>query len=169
MKREFVLAALVATCISPWAVAQTGPGMTAQPGTVPHTMGDPGIGPGMMGGINPAALAGLDLTEEQRGKVTEIQRDLKRKLWSLMGSLRELRWKLQDAMMAREIDADAARKTYDAMAAHRKEMFEAGLDARKRIEAVLTKEQLEQLKQRKVTPPPAGGGVFGRHPGSVSP
>ena len=153
MNRGFALAALVAACVSPWAAAQMGPGAIGQPGTHPDMMGDAGMGSGTMGGIDPAALAALNLTEEQRGKVTEVQRDLKRKHWRLMGSLRELRWKLQDAMRAPELDAEAARKTYDAIVAIRREMFEAALDARKRIEAALTKEQLEQLKQRKITPP----------------
>jgi Spy/CpxP family protein refolding chaperone len=41
-------------------------------------------------------------------------------------------------------DADAM-KNYDAVAAVRKEMFANRLEARKRIEAVLTKEQRDQL------------------------
>jgi Spy/CpxP family protein refolding chaperone len=41
-------------------------------------------------------------------------------------------------------DAEA-KKNYEAMAALRKQMFETSLDARKRIEAVLTKEQRDKL------------------------
>jgi Spy/CpxP family protein refolding chaperone len=152
MKHSFAAAALAAACISPCAPGQTLPTMGDQ-GTGPGKLDRPVVGQGTIAGINPADLAALDLTEAQRDKVTEIQRDLRRAQWSVTGSIRELRWRQQDIMRAAEFDADAARKTHDAIAGLRKEMFEAALDARKRIEAVLTKQQLELLKQRRMTAP----------------
>lgn len=103
-------------------------------------------GGGMERGPGLAALEALNLTDEQRAKVTEIRRDLQRKNHSLMGSLREIRWKGQDVAKSAELDVAAARKLYDEGAAVRKQMFEARLEARAKAEAVLTKEQREQLR-----------------------
>ena len=114
----------------------------------------PGFG---MAGITAADLGALRLSEEQQAKLTEIQRDFQRKQWNLMGSIRETRWKQQDAMKAAELDVAAAQRNFEAIAKARREMFDAAVDARKRIEAVLTKEQLEALRQRRAaSPPPAG-------------
>jgi Spy/CpxP family protein refolding chaperone len=131
-----------------------GHGMMGGQGMGPGMMGGRGMmgghgmmGGGMMGGYGPGALAALKLTPEQRAKMTEVQRDIERKHWGLMGSMRELGWKAQDAAGAAQFDEAAMRKNYEAMAAIRKEMFEAGLDARKRLESVLTKEQREQLRR----------------------
>lgn len=108
-------------------------------------------GQGMMGGAmgqgpGLAALEALDLTPEQRAKITEIRRDVQRRNHALMGSLREIRWQSQDAAKSAELDVAAARKRYDEAAAVRKQMFEARLEARAKAEAVLTKEQREQLR-----------------------
>lgn len=152
MMKKIAAFALViaATCHVSMAGAETvaggGPGAAAP-------------GRGAIAGINPAALAALNLTEEQRAKVTEVQRGLQRAQWARMGALRELRWKHRDALDAPDFDPDAARKQYEAMAAIRKEMFEASLDARLRIEAVLTREQRQQLHQRRAPPIEGGRGA----------
>ena len=44
-------------------------------------------------------------------------------------------------------DEKAARKAYDATAAVHKQMFETTLGARKRMDAILTAEEREQLKR----------------------
>jgi len=116
-----------------------------------HGRGGMHGGPGMMGGAmgqgpGLAAIEALDLSAEQRNKVTEIRRDLQRRNHALMGSLREIRWKGQDLAKAPELDAAAARKLYDEGAAVHKQMFEARLEARAKAEAVLTKEQREKLR-----------------------
>ena len=130
-----------------------GPGMQGHgkmhgPGAGRGMMGGHGMGMRGMGGMGGfAGLEALNLTDEQRGKVTEIQRDLQRKTHGLKGSLREIRWQSQDAAKATEFDDAAARKRYDSQAAVRKQMFEARLEAHKRIQDVLTKEQREQLRK----------------------
>jgi Spy/CpxP family protein refolding chaperone len=178
MRMRFALAALAAATLSTIAVAQMGPGMGGgpgmgrgmmpadcpmQPGKTGEGMGHHGMmgggmgmmggGMGMMGGGMGmmGRLAALDLTPEQRAKVTEIQRDAMRKHHGFMGTMMEMRWKTQDAQKD-GFNADAARKQYDAMAAIRKEMFESGLKAREQFNAVLTPEQREKL--RASTPPP---------------
>ncbi len=117
-----------------------------------------GMGMEMAGPFGGRALESLNLTAEQKAKVTEIRRDLQRKRHGLMGSMHEARWQAEDARKGGEIDDAAARKAYDAVAAVRKQMFEAGLEARSRIRAVLTKEQVEKLRQappRRGAPPVA--------------
>ena len=177
MKTRFALAALAAACLSTVAAAQMGSGMNHPgmgPGMGGQGMG-PGMkggaecpmaqgmmggrghghgmmggrhgGPGMQGGPGFKALEALNLSEEQRGKVREIRRDLQRTNHALMGSLREIRWKGQDLAKAGTVDVAAAKKLYDEGAAVRKQMFEARLEARAKAEAVLTKEQREQLRK----------------------
>ena len=101
-----------------------------------------GMGPGMMGGYGPGGYDALDLSDEQRDKIATIQREVWKQHWALMGSMHELRGNFFGGKG--ESDADA-QKNYDAMAALQKQMFQSSLDARKRIDAVLTKEQREQL------------------------
>lgn len=146
MKARRAVAAAVAACFSTLAAAQMGPGADHR-GMGPGMMGGQGMGPGMMGGHDPAALERLGLNDEQRVKVRDIQRDMQRKHHALMGSMRDLRWQAEDNARSATFDEAAARKNYDAMAALRKQLFEARLDAHKRMEAVLTKEQREQLRK----------------------
>jgi len=142
-----------------------GGGMMGRHGGMGGGMMGGGMGGGMMGGgmmgggmmghhLPPGLLASLNLTPEQQAKVTEIQREAQRKRHGFMGSMRELRWKGQDAQKD-GFNEDAARKQFDAMAALRKEMFESGLATRKQIDAVLTPEQREKLKKARPGPRPA--------------
>ena len=176
MRTRFALAALAAATLSTLAAAQMGPGMghgmghgmgpgMGQPdcpmmGQGMGGMGGKGMrhgqggmhGGGMMGddmarGPGLAAIEALDLTPEQRAKVTELRREVQRRNHALMGSMREIRWKGQDLRSAPELDAAAARKLYDEGAAVRKQMFESRLEARAKAEALLTKEQREQLRK----------------------
>jgi Spy/CpxP family protein refolding chaperone len=102
---------------------------------------------GMREGPGLRDIEALDLTAEQRGKLTQIRRDLQRRTHALMGSMHEVGWKRQDLAAAPELDVAAARKLYDEGAAVRKQIFEARLEARAKAEAVLTKEQREQLRK----------------------
>jgi len=113
-----------------------------------------GMGPGMMGGMMGSGMmvganpyAGLDLSAEQRAKVSDIQEGLWRKQWDLMGKMHEERYHMYQLMSGVTPDDASARKAYQAMADAHKKMFDAMLDARKQIDAVLTKEQREKLKR----------------------
>ena len=159
MIRILTVAALVAMVLPSGAFAESGEGqvvvltgaMPAPDERAPATT--------MIPGVNPAALAGLKLTADQRNKVTEIERDLKRKQWKLIGSIRELRWKQQDAFKAPEVNVEAVRRNYEEMSALRKQMFDVALDARKRIESVLTREQLVEVSEWANPSQPAHGVV----------
>ena len=172
MKRKWIAAA-AAAIFSATAFAQMGPGMMGGygsgggygmgqgmmggmgPGMMggmgPGMMGGYGMGPGMMGGVGPGMMGGygglgrLNLNDEQRAKIGEIQQDVARKQWELMGKMHEQGFHMQQ--FGPGVDENAARKAYQAMADAHKGMFELSLDSRKRIESVLTKDQLEQLRR----------------------
>ena len=139
-----------------------GPGMMGQgmgPGMMGYGMMGQGMGPGMMSGMmGPGMMYGadryasLDLSAEQRSKISAIQEQLWRKRWDLMGKMHEERYHMHRLMSGAVTDDAAARKAYQAMADAHKQMFDAMLDARKHIDALLTKEQREQLRRA------AGGG-----------
>lgn len=126
-------------------------------------MGDWGNGPGMMGyGAGPGMMrgygmgsgammqgaweGGLDLTDEQRVKIHQIQDETRRSHWSVMGRMMDQQAKLRDLYDAPKRDSAAIDTTYKAIDDMRQQMISSSADARKRIEAVLTKKQLEQLR-----------------------
>lgn len=112
-------------------------------------MADHGMGGAMMsGGMMGHGPAIPDLTNEQRTQIAQIQRELHRKQWALMGQMHEHVWQPGGAMQGGAFDEQAARQAYDQMAAIRKQMFENTLDARKRIDSLLTPQQREQWRSR---------------------
>lgn len=137
MKSQFIAAA-AAALLATTAWAQMGPSMMGG-------YGPQGMGPGMIGGYG--AYAGLNLSDEQRTKITTIQREVSHKQWELMGKMHDEDFQMHQFFDSGKTDDAAARKAYQAMADAHKQMFEATLDARKRIDAVLSNEQREQLKR----------------------
>lgn len=113
-----------------------------------HGMGRGGIG--MMGGGY--GLDMPDLTDGQRAKIADIQKEFRRKQWALMGQMHEQMsdqgWHSGRGMHGSAFDGPAERKAYDTMAALRKQMFENSLEARQRIDSVLTPQQREQWRSR---------------------
>lgn len=90
-----------------------------------------------------------DLTEAQRAQLADIRKDFHRRQWALMDRMREQGGQLAGAMLVGSpMDEQAARQAYDARAAIRKQMFENSLDARKRINNLLTPQQRERLRPR---------------------
>ncbi|QDZ27918.1 periplasmic heavy metal sensor [Noviherbaspirillum sp. UKPF54] len=143
-----------------------GPGMMGGYGMGPEMMGGPGMmngygmGPGMMGGYGmPHGMMGgygmggmeyavPDLTSDQRSKIAAAQKEFRQKQWQSMEKMQELHFQAEDIYREGKFDEQAARKNYDAMAAARKQMFENMLEQRKRIDAILTPQQREQLQRR---------------------
>jgi len=113
--------------------------------------GGGGHGPGMMGGgpgWGSDVYTDLDLSKEQRDKIADIQSQVRRQEWGLMRGMHEQGWHMADAWRDGTFDEQEARKAFDAMTQQRKAMFELMIDAQKRIDAVLTPAQREQLKRR---------------------
>jgi len=117
-----------------------GPGMMAAPGGY-------GMGPGMMGGgFRGEAYAGLDLTAEQRQKIAAIEQATAKAQWQLMGTMHQQGHHMY-GMSGPGIDEADARKAFQTMTETQKAMFETQLEARKKVDAVLTKEQRDQLRR----------------------
>lgn len=150
MKRKLIAIAAAAAFFSAPALAH-GPmmgggmmgGYGAQ-GMGPGMMGPGMMGPGTMGGYGDP---GIDLSDEQRAKIADIRREAARKQWELMGRLHEQQFHMHDFFGPGKVDESAARKAYDQMAAAHKQMFETTLEARQRVNAVLTDEQRKQLER----------------------
>lgn len=127
-----------------------GPGMMGGYGMGPGMMGGSGpgygMGPGMMGGYGPGFGYGVELSAEQREKIGEIQQEFAGKHWELMGKLHARGGPMAEAFGG-PFDEKAARGAYDTIAQAHKEMFEAQLQMRKRVEAVLTPQQREQMQR----------------------
>jgi Spy/CpxP family protein refolding chaperone len=134
--------------MGPGMMGGYGPGYGMDPGMMGYG-GGYGMGPGMMmGGCGSYGYgwAGLNLTDAQRGKIAKIQEESARQRWDLMGKMHEQGFKLRELYASGKLDDAAMRRAYDTMAAMRKSMFENDLEARKKLDAVLTKEQRQQLR-----------------------
>ncbi len=122
-----------------------GPGYGMGPGMMGGGYGPgQGMGPGMMGGGYGRGYAALDLSEDQRKKIDAIQEDVWRRQGALMGAMHAQAGRMHDDSGK---DDAAARAAFDTMATMHKQMFETRLEARKRIDAVLTPEQRKQLSR----------------------
>ena len=163
MKRKLILVALAGALAVPLALTAQpyggpgmmgggygpggyGPGYGMGPGG--YGMGPGIMGPGMMGGYGGWGPGyGLDLSAEQRQKLSDIQRELFNQRWQIMEKLHAADGPMAKAWGSGELDEKAARQAYEQMAQAHKQMFEAQLEARKRMDAVLTDEQRAQLKR----------------------
>lgn len=120
-----------------------GPGMMGYGGG-PGMMRGYGMGPGAM--MQGAWLGGLDLTDEQRTKINQIQDETRHSHWALMGKMMDQQAKLRDLYDAPKRDAAAIDGAYKSIDAMRQQMISSSADARKRIEGVLNKKQIEKLR-----------------------
>ncbi len=116
-----------------------------------------GYGPGMMGGgmmggygrggmMGLGPLYGLDLNEQQLAKLNQIQDETRRKNWSVMGRLQDERAQMRDLFLADKRDPAAIGKQAMKIADLRRQLLEAQVDAHNRVEALLSKEQKDQLR-----------------------
>lgn len=124
-----------------------GPGMMGGYGMKPWMMdGDCGMGTGMMGG-RMGLFDALDLTDEQQAKINKIQDETRKSHWSLMGEMMDQQAELRDLYSAPKQDSAAIDKAYKKLGQLQQKMYETSLEAQKRIEANLTKEQQEKIRK----------------------
>ncbi len=123
-------------------------------------MGMAGHGMGMTG---PMHLP--DLTDAQRGKINAIADDNRKKMWQLIGQRMDEQAKLRDLYAAETLDAGKILAVYDRMHQLKREMVAGHIKAHNDMLAVLTKEQREQLKNRRRGMPMSPGGSRGGMPG----
>jgi Spy/CpxP family protein refolding chaperone len=158
MRRNWIAFARTVPAFLAGAVhAQPGYGQGMMGGYGPGYYGGPGMmggyGPGMMGGYGPGMMGGWgsgprswglsDLTADQRSKIQQVQQEFWNKQWPLMQQMHSA----ELASDGSELDDQAARKQYETVSALHKQMFENRLEMRKKIEAILTPKQREQLRQ----------------------
>ena len=125
----------------------------------PESDGQSTMGPGMMGGYGPGYgmgtgmigwrnYRGLDLSEDQKSKITPIQKEMRAKQWPLMGELMDAQDKLQELYDTDKQDSAAINKQYKVIEDLRRQMVENSVDAHNRINSILTKEQREKLREQ---------------------
>lgn len=134
--------ALVLMAPSPWAGAQAPaqPGSGSQPCAGQHGHGMGGMG--MMG----HGFGNLDLSSDQRTRMTAIHRELRDKQFALMDRMHD---NMESVSFYRngKFDEQAARNFYAGVEKIHRQMFENMLDAQKRADALLTPQQRQQLSQ----------------------
>lgn len=162
-----VMASLLLGTVANVAVADPdwrgGPGMMGGYGMGPGMMGGYGpgcgMGPGMMGGYGPGDGMGpgmmgshnyrdLNLSADQQSKIAQIRKAMRTKQWALMDDMMDARDALQDLYDDDKQDAAAIDKQYKAIDDLRRQMVDNAVDAHNRINAILTKEQREKLKEQ---------------------
>ncbi len=107
---------------------------------------------GMMDGHGMMGLehfSGLNLTPEQKAKLNKIKLDLKKQHWQLKGKTFDYQANLSDLWSADRPDPKKIGAVYGQLFDIRRQMIESSIDARNKARDILTKEQLEQLKQMK--------------------
>ena len=119
-----------------------------------------GMGPGMMGGRGMWALSALNLTDDQRSKINKIFDDERKQHWTVMGKMMDEQNKLRDLYEQSEPDPKKVGAAYGAIAKLRQQMLETHVQASNEVQKLLTKEQREQLEQRR-----RGGWEPGAGPG----
>ncbi len=139
-----------------------GPGLMGGYGMGPGMMGDYdsgyGMGAGMMDGQGRGydmgsgrmrgygSRADLHLTVEQRSKIAKIQNDVRRKHWDLMGKMHDEQAQMNEQYGSDQNDDAALSKSFHNMSDLRQQMFDLSLGARKQMDAVLTAEQRDKLR-----------------------
>jgi Spy/CpxP family protein refolding chaperone len=100
-----------------------------------------GYGPGMMG------LRQLDLADEQRAQVNKIHDELRRKNWDILGRTQDEAARLRDLYAAEKFDRAAVSAAYKRMGELRQARIENMLEAKEKVEGVLTPEQRKTLRR----------------------
>jgi Spy/CpxP family protein refolding chaperone len=133
------LALLLGACSHPGGMGWGGGpgGMRSWP-----TMMGGGYGMGMM--ESPGAMAWglerLDLSADQRARIAAIQNELHERSWASMRAMHA-----GSSPMAPWADEGVQRQRFEQLNALHQQMFNAHLEARRRILEVLTPKQREQL------------------------
>lgn len=121
-----------------------GPGMGGGYGMGPGMMGGYGMGPGMM--MGPYWGSGLDLTDEQQTRINKIQDDTRTSHWNLMKDMMNQQARLRDLHLAPKRNDAAIDSAYKEIGKLQQRMYDDSVQAQKRMEAILTKEQQEKLR-----------------------
>jgi len=103
-----------------------------------------GMGPGMMGWGN---YRELNLSAEQKVKITRIRQEMRTKQWAVMGEMMDAQDNMQDLYDVDKQDADAINKQYKEIEDLRRQMVNNSVEAHNQINSILTKEQREKARE----------------------
>jgi Spy/CpxP family protein refolding chaperone len=117
------------------------------PGMMMGGYGPMGMMGGMMGGYGYGPFGMLELSEEQRNKIEAIYRDERKDRLDLMGKMMDEMDKIRELMLADKRDPSAIGKAYEPVFILQRRMIENSVEYMNKMEAVLTKEQREQLRK----------------------
>jgi Spy/CpxP family protein refolding chaperone len=124
-----------------------------------YHMGGYGMGPGMMGGYGMGTggyhmgvygmgpMHMLDLTDAQRDKIEAIASEMRKSHFNSMEQIAKEESALSKLYNEDKRDARKIGAVYGRIFDVRRKMIEQMVEAQNRMEAVLTKEQRDQLKQ----------------------
>ena len=118
--------------------------------------GMPGMG-GMMGGTGP----GLDLSDEQKAELGKLRQQLLPKMGELRGKMQANHEQLRAQIHGGTADEAAIAELADQKGALMAEMIKLHAAQRARMQALLTDEQREQMRQRRQG---MGPGMMGTPP-----
>ncbi len=124
----------------------------------------PGQGP-MMGGYGPGAAAGIELSDEQRNKMRELQREQFQKNMGLREKMMVEYGQLESLLDADKPDAKAVQEAYDRLHALRKQMIESRLQARHKMYDLLNDDQRKAWRSQRRAWGPMGMMGQGYGPG----
>ncbi len=123
-----------------------GPGMMGGGMMGGGMMGGGMMDGGGMGGMGLGPLQALDLNEQQQTRINQIRDETRRKNWESMGKLMDEQARLRDLLAAEKRDPAAIGKQSMKMADLQRQLLEASIESHNRIEALLSKEQRDQLR-----------------------
>ena len=128
------------------------PGAAGSYGMGHGMMGGYGMGHGGMGikmlGPRTAIVQSLNLSDEQRGKITKLIDKLQHDNWNTMGMIMDDSGVLRDLYRADRRDSVAIDATYQKIFDLKRKMIKSALDTENEIEDLLTTDQLKQLRDR---------------------
>ena len=105
---------------------------------------------GMMGGGHGGGMAGgyaaLDLTDDQRQKLSGMGEDARRKSWDAMGQLRSEQYRLRELLRADPVNASAVVDQQGKVDGLRRQILKARIESRNEMAAVLTPDQRKRLR-----------------------
>jgi Spy/CpxP family protein refolding chaperone len=129
--------------MGPGMMGGYGPGYGMGPGMMGRYGPGYGMGPGMMGwGI----YQGLNLSDDQKTKISHIRQETRTKQWAAMGQMMDAQDRLQELYDADKEDATAINDQYKVIEDLRRQMVNNSVDAHNRINSILTKEQREKSR-----------------------
>ncbi len=126
-----------------------GPGMMGGYGGG-YGMGPGMMGPGMMGGYGGCSGygtgQGMNLSETQRTKLRDLNDQLRKEHWNVMGKMMDVYNKLRDAYATEKPDPNEIGTLYSQVSQLRQQMIEAHVQAHNQIMDLLTDEQRQQIQ-----------------------